>query len=171
VTLIALLVLDDLILEGRPIRLSWSWSRAYMPILLLTCAYPAERYILFGSEVREHKLSAGQLPSLRAADTVARLLEVQLQVLGVRGAQNLNEAINIAKAQGAGASLMLGSATLYEFQRRVADLVTNARLPAIARRSVRRAAHDVRVGHQPQDREGPRPDDLAVAPAADRSGD
>ncbi len=28
--------------------------------------------------------------------------------------------------------MILGSATLYEFQRRVADLVTNARLPAIA---------------------------------------
>jgi putative ABC transport system substrate-binding protein len=44
----------------------------------------------------------------------------------------LNEAINIAKAQGAGGLLILGSATLYEFQRRVADLLTNARLPAIA---------------------------------------
>jgi putative ABC transport system substrate-binding protein len=69
---------------------------------------------------------------VRATDTVARSLEVQLQVLGVRGAQDLNEAINIAKAQGAGGLLILGSATLYEFQRRVADLLTNARLPAIA---------------------------------------
>ena len=69
---------------------------------------------------------------VRAIDTVARSLDVQLQVLGVRGAQDLNEAINIAKAQGAGGLLILGSATLYEFQHRVADLVTNARLPAIA---------------------------------------
>ena len=30
---------------------------------------------------------------------------------------------------------------------------------------------DVRTGHQPQDRQGPRPDDPAVAPAASGSGD
>ena len=40
-----------------------------------------------------------------------------------------------------------------------------------ARRPPRRAAHEVRAGHQPQDRQGPRPDDPAVAPAAGGSGD
>ena len=40
-----------------------------------------------------------------------------------------------------------------------------------ARRPARRAAHQVRAGHQPQDRQGPRPHDPAVAPAAGRSGD
>jgi putative ABC transport system substrate-binding protein len=35
-----------------------------------------------------------------------------------------------------------------------------------ARRSPRRAAHQVRAGHQPQDRQGPRLDHSAVAPAA-----
>ncbi len=34
-----------------------------------------------------------------------------------------------------------------------------------------RAADQVRAGHQPQDRQGPRPDDPAVAPAAGGSGD
>ena len=34
-----------------------------------------------------------------------------------------------------------------------------------------RAADEVRAGHQPQDRQGPRPDDPAVAPAAGGSGD
>src|SRR6266404_8871426 len=34
-----------------------------------------------------------------------------------------------------------------------------------------RATHQVRPGHQPQDRQGPRPDDPAVAPAAGGSGD
>src|SRR5512143_158343 len=40
-----------------------------------------------------------------------------------------------------------------------------------ARRPPRRAAHEVRAGHQPQDRQGPRPDDPAVAPRAGGSGD
>ena len=40
-----------------------------------------------------------------------------------------------------------------------------------ARRPARRAADEVRAGHQPQDRQGPRPDDPAVAPAAGGSGD
>ena len=40
-----------------------------------------------------------------------------------------------------------------------------------ARRPARRAAHEVRAGHQPQDRQGPRPDDPAVAAAAGGSGD
>ena len=40
-----------------------------------------------------------------------------------------------------------------------------------ARRYSHRAAHEVRAGHQPQDRQGPRPDDPAVAPAAGGSGD
>src|SRR6185295_5778429 len=40
-----------------------------------------------------------------------------------------------------------------------------------ARRSPRRAADEVRVGHQPQDRQGPRPDDPAVGAGAGGSGD
>ena len=40
-----------------------------------------------------------------------------------------------------------------------------------ARRSARRAAHEVRAGHQPQDRQGPRPHDPAVAAGAGGSGD
>ena len=40
-----------------------------------------------------------------------------------------------------------------------------------ARRPARGAAHQVRAGHQPQDRQGPGPDDPAVAPAEGGSGD
>src|SRR5216683_4805952 len=40
-----------------------------------------------------------------------------------------------------------------------------------AERPPHRAAHQVRTGHQPQDRQGPRPDDPTVAPAAGGSGD
>src|SRR5438093_10148464 len=37
--------------------------------------------------------------------------------------------------------------------------------------SVSATAHEVRAGHQPQDRQGPRPHHSALAAAADRSGD
>src|SRR5260370_30845130 len=40
-----------------------------------------------------------------------------------------------------------------------------------SRRPTRRETHQVRPGHQSQDRQGPRPDDPAVAPAAGGSGD
>src|SRR4029453_7315716 len=40
-----------------------------------------------------------------------------------------------------------------------------------ARGFARRAPHEVRTGHQPQDRQGPRPEDPAVAPAAGGPGD
>ena|SRR6266545_7012635 len=41
----------------------------------------------------------------------------------------------------------------------------------LPKQPVRRAAHQVRAGHQPQDRQSPRPDDPAIAPAAGGSGD
>ena len=40
-----------------------------------------------------------------------------------------------------------------------------------ARRPPRRPSHEVRAGHQPQDRPSPRPDHPALAPAAGGSGD
>src|SRR5882724_2334639 len=40
-----------------------------------------------------------------------------------------------------------------------------------ARRPARRTAHKVRAGHQPQDCQGPRADDPALAPPAGGSGD
>jgi putative tryptophan/tyrosine transport system substrate-binding protein len=69
---------------------------------------------------------------LRASEAAARSLGVQLQILPVRGLQDLSDAISAAKKQGAGAMMVLGSATLYEYQGRVAELVTKARLPSIS---------------------------------------
>ena len=69
---------------------------------------------------------------VKAVETAARSLGVQLEVLDVRGPLDLGEAIDTAKKQRAGALMVLGSPTLFEYQRRVGDLVTKARLPAIS---------------------------------------
>jgi putative tryptophan/tyrosine transport system substrate-binding protein len=69
---------------------------------------------------------------VKATETAARSLAVQLQVLDVRGPQDLGDVINSAKKQGVGALLVLGSPTLFEYQRRVGELVTKANLPVIS---------------------------------------
>ena len=58
----------------------------------------------------------------------------------------------------------------YIHLQRMATLCAAARLPE-TRRSPRRRADEVRAGHQPQDRQGARLDDPAVAPAPQRSDD
>jgi putative ABC transport system substrate-binding protein len=69
---------------------------------------------------------------VKATETAARSLGVQLQVLDVRGPQDLGDVINAAKKQGVGAMMILGSPTLFEYQRRVGELVTKANLPVIS---------------------------------------
>ena len=67
-----------------------------------------------------------------ATETAARSLGVQVQVLDVRGPGDLGDVIDTAKKQGAGAVMVLGSPTLFEYQRRIGELVTKARLPVIS---------------------------------------
>ena len=69
---------------------------------------------------------------VRATETAARSLGVQLKVLDVRGPQDLGDVIDTAKKQGVGALMILGSPTLFEYQRRVGELVTKANLPVIS---------------------------------------
>ena len=59
---------------------------------------------------------------VRATEAVARSLGVQLQILDVHGPRDLGEVIDTAKKQGAGAVMVLGSPTLFEYQRRVGEL-------------------------------------------------
>ena len=69
---------------------------------------------------------------VKAVETAARSLGVQLQVLDVRGPLDLGDVIDTAKRQKAGALMVLGSPTLFEYQHRLGELVTKARLPVIS---------------------------------------
>ena len=54
------LVLYDAIVGRRPVRPSWAWL-PYVPFALLTLAYLALRYVLFGEVAREGQLTASGL--------------------------------------------------------------------------------------------------------------
>jgi hypothetical protein len=53
ITMVATLLLYDLLVERQRVRLSWPSLRPYVPFVLLTGAYLIERYVLFGNVVRE----------------------------------------------------------------------------------------------------------------------
>ena len=61
ITLGPALVLYDLIVERRRVRVSWAWMRPYVPFALLTIGYLWLRYHLFGEVARENTLNAQNL--------------------------------------------------------------------------------------------------------------
>ncbi|MGE0362309.1 MAG: hypothetical protein AB7H93_10815 [Vicinamibacterales bacterium] len=54
------LVAFDLVVRRQPPRFTWEWMRPYLPFALLTLAYLALRYVLFGEVARESTLNARQ---------------------------------------------------------------------------------------------------------------
>jgi putative ABC transport system substrate-binding protein len=69
---------------------------------------------------------------VKAAESAAQSLGLQLQVLDVRGPLDLADVMTAAKKQGPGAVMVLGSPTLFEYQRPIGELFTKARLPVIS---------------------------------------
>ena len=61
ITLGPTLVVYDLVLARRPIRISWHWLKPYLPFAVLTIAYLVLRYILFGEVARESQLTESGL--------------------------------------------------------------------------------------------------------------
>jgi hypothetical protein len=69
VTMLATLVLYDMVVERRPLRLSWPWLRDYVPFALLTVGYLMLRYALFGQVLREGGVTAQTLVSFSILQT------------------------------------------------------------------------------------------------------
>ena len=72
VVLVPCLVAYDLVVRRQPVRPSWAWLRPYAPFIVLTLAYLALRYVLFGEVARERMLNANQL-RVFAVDLVVHL--------------------------------------------------------------------------------------------------
>src|SRR5262245_7461317 len=58
ITMVATLAAWDVLLANRPVRLTWSWVRPYVPYVLMTIGYMWLRYVLFGQVAREGQLNA-----------------------------------------------------------------------------------------------------------------
>lgn len=57
ITLVPALMAYDVVLRRRPVRLSWSWLRPYVPFVALTAGYLLLRYVIFGQVAREQLLT------------------------------------------------------------------------------------------------------------------
>jgi hypothetical protein len=60
------LVAFDLVARRQPPRATWEWMRPYVPFAVLTLAYLALRYALFGEVARESTLNARQFATFTA---------------------------------------------------------------------------------------------------------
>ena len=72
VVLAPVLMAFDLVVRRAPVRIAWAWLRPYVPFIVLTAAYLALRYELFGEIARESMLNARQLGVFQA-DLAAHL--------------------------------------------------------------------------------------------------
>jgi hypothetical protein len=82
VTLVPCLMAYDLVVRRQPVRPNWQWLRPYVPFIVLTVAYLALRYVLFGEVAREGMLNERQL-AVFAADAVVHLKRMVYGEVGV----------------------------------------------------------------------------------------
>ena len=73
VTLPVAVVLYDLIVARRPLRLTWTWLRPYLPFVMMTAGFLLLRYVLFGEVAREGYLSTKAVEFF--AETTGRHLQ------------------------------------------------------------------------------------------------
>ncbi len=82
VILVPCLMAYDLVVRRQPLRPRWDWLRPYVPFIVLTLAYLALRYVLFGEVAREGMLNERQL-AVFAADAVVHLKRMVYGEVGV----------------------------------------------------------------------------------------
>lgn len=61
ITMAATLVLYDLLIAGRPVRVTWGWVRPYVPFAAMTIGFLVLRYVVVGTVIREDQLNATSL--------------------------------------------------------------------------------------------------------------
>ena len=61
ITMTATLVLYDLLIARRPLRISWGWVRPYVPFAAMTTGFLLLRYVVVGTVIREDQLNAAGL--------------------------------------------------------------------------------------------------------------
>jgi hypothetical protein len=98
ITLAPALMAYDLVLERRPLRVSWAWLRPYVPFVLLTSGYLLLRYAVFGQVARESMLGTARV-DLFAQDVSTHLRRM---VFGEPGLAM--SAVRAAVAVGIGAA-------------------------------------------------------------------
>src|SRR5262245_40825412 len=69
--------------------------------------------------------------SIKETEVVAQALGLQLQILQIRGADELEGAFDVAKKQGAGALLEAQAASFGPYQSRIIDLAAKNRIPTM----------------------------------------
>jgi hypothetical protein len=94
-----------------------------------------------------------------SVEAVARSLKIKVLPLEVHGPADSEAAMAAATKERVNGLLVAATPMFNQHSKRLADLLTKTRVPGISQ---------VHSRHQPQDRQGPRPDYSAVAPAAGR---
>jgi hypothetical protein len=82
VILVPCLMAYDVVVRRQPVRPTWQWLRPYVPFIVLTVAYLALRYALFGEVAREGMLNERQL-AVFAGDAVVHLKRMVYGEVGV----------------------------------------------------------------------------------------
>jgi putative ABC transport system substrate-binding protein len=125
------------------------------------------------------------LPALKDVEASGQALRIEVRSHSVRTPDELEIVLAAIERERATALMPFDSQVAFVNRRRLVEFAARNRLPAVyavrayandgglvaqARRSARRAAHQVRARDQPQDRQSPRPHDPAVAAGAGGPG-
>jgi hypothetical protein len=117
ITMVAAIAAYDWIVLRRPIRISWTWLRPYVPFAVLTAGFLALRYAILGEALRESQLSSQRFAEFEGifARHVRRMIwgdlrEVPTGVMAFAALFAAAAALAILRAQSAVRRSALGAA-------------------------------------------------------------